>query len=425
MFSSKAEVRRIAVHQGAFPAFPSEHLLFSVRGSAGKLRMALCSSDQKNEPYCDTLLLDNKPLLQVYSSGCPTCESMLAAGSGLPGDSRAVREAAQRLNRPYAGLEDALDRLLPIIQLLQPGFYVLSYSEYCPTDGSGNFFWNIPENPAFYAATAQLFDHDEHDFFRVLPVFPCFLYPSQPADKFDPECVARYRGLIRAGETLPPVLAYSIWGYLSVLLDGHHRSSACALEGVGVPCLTISQSCCYWSNGVPYVTWPDESVTDATGLLSPELEKLFGHSNTNRDGPAQTVRDNIRFRRTWPEEYAAAARLYPSCWEAGTLALYPEEKLDAQGLHLLAMDEDCGGVSLAVRLLRYAARQPGADKKKLSMAFTEPGYPDELRRAAFEILDQIKDDPEIDDLMVQVLVDCEQTDPVYQIANRHWDSPIA
>ena len=57
------------------------------------------------------------------------------------------------------------------------------------------------------------------------------------------------------------------------------------------------------------------------------------------------------------------------------------------------------------------------------MAFIELGYPDVLRQSAFEVLDRMKDDPEIDDRMVSVLVNCERKDdPVYRIANGHWDS---
>ena len=87
------------------------------------------------------------------------------------------------------------------------------------------------------------------------------------------------------------------------------------------------------------------------------------------------------------------------------------------------MDDDYEDPDSTARLLRYAARQPGADGKELALAFIEPGYPDVLRQSAFEVLDQIKDDPEIEDLMISVLVNCERKDdPIYKIANGHWNS---
>ena len=58
------------------------------------------------------------------------------------------------------------------------------------------------------------------------------------------------------------------------------------------------------------------------------------------------------------------------------------------------------------------------------MAFLGQDCPAELRQAAFELLDQIKDDLEIDALMIRGLVDCERRDdPIYRIADNHWAAP--
>lgn len=147
------------------------------------------------------------------------------------------------MERHYAGLDDALKRLRPILGLLQSGIYVLTYSMYYPTDGDGHFFWDVPEGLVAYKATAEYYDIDS---MSVLPSFPCFLYPTQGAEKYDPSRVYHYRKMLQDGERLAPVLAYSLWGYMSVLLDGHHRASACALEGCQVPCLTIARPGQIW-----------------------------------------------------------------------------------------------------------------------------------------------------------------------------------
>lgn len=114
---------------------------------------------------------------------------------------------------------------------------------YYPTDGDGHFFWDVPEGLVAYKATAEYYDIDS---MSVLPSFPCFLYPTQGAEKYDPSRVYHYRKMLQDGERLAPVLAYSLWGYMSVLLDGHHRASACALEGCQVPCLTIARPGQIW-----------------------------------------------------------------------------------------------------------------------------------------------------------------------------------
>ena len=402
MLFQKEKIEVIAGHRGCLAAFPSDHLLLAVRGSCGRLSMDWFEPEKEargcEADYRSILYLGETPLLRIQANGSPTCESMLAAGYGIPEDCREIRSVRAALDKPYAGLADALERVRPVLGLLQPGIYVLSYSDYYPTDGDGHFFWDVPESLTSFKATSEYYDSDKH---RVLPCFPCYLYPAQSAQKYDPQQAENYRRRLREGEALPPVLAYSLWGYMSVLLDGHHRACACELEEKTVPALTISRPGRIWREGILHIVWPDGSETPAADIITPAQQKLF-------DCPLGRKRGGTR---------------YPMYADAGALALYPGVELNADGIRCLAMDDDHEDPDSAARLLRYAARQPGADAKGLAMAFIEPGYPDVLRQSAFEVLDRIKDDPEIDELMISVLVNCErEDDPVYRIANGHWDS---
>ena len=73
-------------------------------------------------------------------------------------------------------------------------------------------------------------------------------------------------------------------------------------------------------------------------------------------------------------------------------------------------------------LLSYFCRQPGADSKGLALSFAGAETPPCLREAAFRILAGIKGDPEIEDLFVDYLVDCEdRKDPLRLIADHYWD----
>lgn len=423
MLFQKEKVKVLAHHTGRLAAFPAEHLLLSVQGSRGALHMGWHDTGQA-EPddglgYRSILYLGETPLIQILGSGCPTCESLLAAGYGLPGDCNALQAVRAALGQPYAGLADAVARVRPILGLLQPGIYTLSYSGYYPTDGDGRFYWDIPEAPTPYKATAEYYNTENY---RVLPCFPCFLYPAQGAGTYDPRRVAHYRRRLQAGEDIPPVLAYSLWGYMGVLLDGHHRACACALEGKTVPALTISRPGRIWHEQIPYLLWPDGEEVPASAL-TPAQQALLAHpAGKKHPGSPPPMEPCIHFRRAWEPAYRKAARQYPTCTDVGALALYPGIGLDADGLRLLAMDDDYEAPGLAAQLLRYAARQLGADAKGLAMAFIAPGYPAVLRQSAFAVLDQIKGDPEIDDLMISVLVNCERKDdPIYRIADRHWE----
>ena len=423
MLFQKEKIEVIAGHRGCLGAFPSEHLLLAVRGSCGRLSMDWFEPEKEargcEADYRSILYLGETPLLRIQANGSPTCESMLAAGYGIPEDCREIRSVRAALDKPYAGLADALERVRPVLGLLQPGIYVLSYSDYYPTDGDGHFFWDVPESLTSFKATSEYYDSDKH---RVLPCFPCYLYPAQSAQKYDPQQAENYRRRLRAGEALPPVLAYSLWGYMSVLLDGHHRACACALEEKTVPALTISRPGRIWREGILHIVWPDGSETPAADIITPAQQKLFDCPlGRKRRGTPPLIASGVR--PVWDMEYIKAAQRYPMYADAGALALYPGVELNAEGLRCLAMDDDHEDPDSAARLLRYAARQPGADAKDLAMAFIEPGYPDVLRQSAFEVLDRMKDDPEIDELMISVLVNCErEDDPVYRIANGYWDS---
>jgi hypothetical protein len=424
MFLSKVKAKPLAVRSFSSAWFPSEHLLFSLTGGSGRFRGQWYPQSGKDVQVPFALMLGDVPLLLVQSSGCPTCESLLAAGYGLP-PSQELREATDRLSAPYTGLQDSLERLTPVLGLLPPSVYVLSHCLCSPTDGTGNFFWDIPGGFTSMHATAQIYDSDN---FRVLPSFPCFLYPSQPGTKHDPERVEYYREMIRRGEPLPPALAYFEGGYLCLLLDGHHRACACALEKTPLPCLVLSVPGRFWRDGKLHIWWPDnwwpgQKEASETIFLSPEerntlLKTTF---SVRRDGPPPVP---VPFpTKEWPSEYQAGATAFPTFREAAALALYPLRELTVDGVEkLLHNEEKWDEAETLVALLQYFARQPGGNIKKMALSLAGICYPLPLRLAAFQILNKIKKDKEIEDFFVDFLVNCDdRTNPLRHIADHYWD----
>ena len=125
----------LAQHTTRLPYFTGEHLFFEVEGSTGALKMELTRDPDCDDPMLDsylTLTLHSQPLALIQSSGCPTCQSLLAAGHGLPEDCPALREAADAIAAPFAGLREALARLAPVVGLLAPGYYILSLVDCFP-----------------------------------------------------------------------------------------------------------------------------------------------------------------------------------------------------------------------------------------------------------------------------------------------------
>ena len=336
MFFSKIQAKPLASRSVPSPWFPSEHLLFSLEGGSGRLRGQWYPREKMDSEIPFAVVLGDIPLVLTQSSGCPTCESLLAAGYGLP-PSRELRETAARLSAPCTGLEDSLERLKPVLGLLPSGIYILSHCLCCPTDGAGHFFWDIPSGFTSMTATAQIYDSDN---FRVLPSFPCFLYPSQPGTKHDTERVEYYRELIRRGEPVPPALAYFAKGYLCLLLDGHHRACACALEGRQLPCLVLSVPGGFWKGGMFHLCWPGcQKISEVLPFSQQEWKALEKTAySIRKDGPPPAP---IPFpAKEWPQEYQAGADVFPTCREAAALALYPQRELTAQGVEELLHNEE-------------------------------------------------------------------------------------
>lgn len=425
MFSQKAKIEILATHSSDFPLIRGENLLFHLKNGQGRLKNILYAQERNSPPYQDdfsALTLNDIPLIQVQSSGCPTCESLLAAGYGMPADCLEIRQAAECLLLPYIGISEALKRMTPLIELLLSGTYLLADSDYYPSEGNGHFFWNVPNDFTCYQATTTLSDPRN---FNYLPSFPCFLYPSQPSKKHNPSRVEYYRAKLRAGETLPHAITYSMGGFISVLLDGHHRACACALEGVKLPCLTLSPAftSMNFNTDICSIQWLIGNASEVP-YLSKKQNKLLKaaiHGERVNYKKPSTVSDV--FTDNLPPTYQKAMHCYPNCWEAAALALYPNSSITVDGLYDLANNAEDDESTSVINLLHYLARQKDTNIKNLVLPFADCSYSQTLREAAFQILSKQKNDEQIEQFFIDYLVnDDNQRNPLWKIASSYWDN---
>lgn len=425
MFTQKAKIEILATHSSDFPLIRGENLLFHLKNGQGRLKNIVYAQERNSPPYQDdfsALTLNDIPLVQVQSSGCPTCESLLAAGYGMPADCLEIREATNHLLLPYAGISDALQRMTPLIELLLSGTYLLADSDYYPSDGNGHFFWDVPNDFTTFQATTTLYDIQNLDY---LPSFPCFLYPSQPSKKHDPSRVEYYRAKLRAGETLPHAITYSMGGYISVLLDGHHRACACALEGVSLPCLTLSPAFTSMNlnTNIPSVGWLIGNASEVPNLTKHQNKLILEITHGERVNYRKPSTLSDVFTDNLPPTYQKAMHCYPNCWEAAALALYPYRSITVDGLHDLANNTENNETTSVIHLLHYLARKKENDVKNLVLPFTVCGYHQSLREAAFQILFTIKNDEQIEQFFIDYLVnDDKRNSNLWKIANRYWDN---
>ncbi|MDR0848200.1 MAG: hypothetical protein LBN10_04020 [Propionibacteriaceae bacterium] len=294
-----------------------EAILVEVRHGMGALRWKV---EGVTDSYCGLrahkqLLLNGTPILQADLPPYETSEGLLAVGYGIEhADCSQLRDISAAMNAPYEGIGRAAQTLKPLLGLLENGFYLLADCDLFPTDGNEHFFWNTPN-----LMTANLVSGGActEDYFYVSGI-PAFLYPTQGTDRFDAERVEHYRNLTRKRERFPRAVAYFGGSLLSVLLDGHHKATACALDGVDVPCLVIMPcgGVSYERNASKQMI-PDRALFGEITLGKPyfsskQLSSMaLEFQETAPQEPVVFETCNL-IQREWAAEYVESSRNYPS-----------------------------------------------------------------------------------------------------------------
>lgn len=248
-------------------------LIFRVQNGLGKL-VSVCGNADKDYWYISQLRLNDLPIMQGYYPVCPTCFGMLATGYGIDnikcGELDSIRET---LNQNYTGIKAAFESILPLLQLLTDGYYLLADVELAPTDGE-KFFYNVPNKLTSNTATCDSYYIDE--FCSVTDGYPAFLYPTQTSKSIDDSRVEEYRRRIKQGAEVRG-LAYYEKGFICALLDGHHKAIASAQLGEKLKCLTIIPvcECTLENNDLPLAAKKVTSLIFAG--LSYKLQKNCSH----------------------------------------------------------------------------------------------------------------------------------------------------
>ncbi|MBQ5312335.1 MAG: hypothetical protein ILP19_09925 [Oscillospiraceae bacterium] len=203
----------------------------------GKGSLTFAGEVREDYTHYGQILLNGKPVMQGEYPECPTCSAMLARGYGIENincpELVAVRD---RINGHYTGLDDAIDAISPLLGLLDSGYYIIADCPQYPTYGDQNFFCNAPDNMTNINAACS--SYYVSGMMTVAEGTPAYLYPSQSNSCLKKERIDHYRDIISRPDA-PRAIALYDYGFVSVLLDGHHKAAAAAQAGVPVPCLVI------------------------------------------------------------------------------------------------------------------------------------------------------------------------------------------
>lgn len=284
-------------------------VIFSVNAGKALLRQSVIH-DPDSEAGIHMLSWQGKPLIRFFTeSWCPTCAEFVYAGFANDKEGAAQFLSALDLwNQPCTEITDAYTALTPLFSLLADGYYRLEERELYPTDGNGHFFWAIDNEKQRNFATAGLWLPDEDPNYQVGA--PCFLLPGQPPSRFNRERADYYRDKPEAH-----AIAWHISDtWLCVLLDGHHKATAAALEGRPLKTWVISQPVDVrtYETGEQYLRFCggdklEHALFQPHVPLHPQYEKL---SPDRWDDYA--LRYDDRYAAiNWPDELVHCATQYP------------------------------------------------------------------------------------------------------------------
>lgn len=324
--------------------------VIALTGGKGALKSELISYEENEEDmtYPMVMTLKGTPLVEMHPSYCPTFSGLLATGYGLEAAKCAeLRAISDKLNEGYAGFEEALETLRPLIGLLEDGLYLIRDTQTYPTDGNGRFFWAVPDELTYYDAYTDSYYINE--LWESIEPDSRYLYPTQSRDRYNESRVEYYAEKFRAGGERPRAVAYNEMSGMSALLDGHHKACAAAKLHSALDTIVITKGRLYGSRDDIRIRFGNGSnagydVKVDTGSGLPEklykkyTEMMENNYAKKRTRPAlyKGVPIESRFTgRNWESCYTEISGYYMTMDEyAADKACYDEAK-DTMSAHEL------------------------------------------------------------------------------------------
>ncbi len=253
-------------------------VMFHVENGKGTFKHIITDLDD-DYWYKNPLMLNGHPLVQANTPFCSTCCAWLATGYGIENISCSeLGEVRNRINTDYVDINTSFELMKPLLGLLQDGFYILADIPHYPTNGDNIFFYDIPNEPTKINAACESFYN--HDFFDTVEGFPKYLYPTQSDDYLNDERVDYYMDVLRSTSNPPRAIPYHQYGFISALIDGHHKATAAARLRMPINCLTIIPN-------TMFSTWKDMNGNERkqawfSGIcFSPEEIEKYSYNKTD------------------------------------------------------------------------------------------------------------------------------------------------
>lgn len=394
-------------------AFYTPGVLVRVRGGKGLLKEVYGEAD--NVTYW-SVLMGEMPLMQFQGDEyfCPTCEKIIRSGYGLEPEFHAGMPGLNR-SKAQVTLRQAVEELFPLLGLLTDGYYVILDTQLHPTDGNGNFFWD--RQPETAAVGSCPYYHGDGEWGHLRPYFTVATQPRELCSRERVEYYREHEGC-RA-------VAYYMDGYLTALLDGHHKAFAAALDHRDVNALVIvaghmCYSCIPGQKGCePRYSMGDMNFScQDLGLSGTDFEmlkkQLSGQNMAERVGNEEMALIRNRFQGVGPlaplpYDTAGLADRYPTAEEQADIDRVggvEDEVLDGIIREQIAYNED---EILYLMKAMGALRHP----RTVEMAdfFSWQGHRPDVYRAIFGAVMRMPRTEALEQFLIDKMVELEQDHP--------------
>ena len=401
---------------------------------AGKLKEVYKEVEDLKNSYLVQIRLNDIPLIQINTDYyISTIECLLATGYGIENaNCKEILEIQEKINSDFISLEDSIETITPLLKLLNNGFYMVADVECYPTDGNGNFFWNVPNDLVLNPATAMKCLRD--DDFTYIGRQPVYLYPTQTTDAYNSERVDYYiEKFKKMSDNEPRAIVYNCGEFINFIIDGHHKACAAALLGKPLKCILIKKAGYFMESEKG--KWVDKLYffslyEKATSKNVPKKYLPFKKNEMKIEKLNEIkLEDGQVNKRKWENKYLDSVKNFPSLEKYSNIvnaSINFEFKITDELIkkYVNIFDENSQEMmKKIIYILMYTESLEKLQKIVIKYAKNSLNHKidKDLKLMIYNILFQMKNNSEVEQIFIDYIVYNEdRDDPVLELINSYW-----
>ena len=401
---------------------------------AGKLKEVYKEVEDLKNSYLAQIRLNDIPLIQINTDYyISTIECLLATGYGIENaNCKEILEIQEKINSDFISLEDSIETITPLLKLLNNGFYMVADVECYPTDGNGNFFWNVPNDLVLNPAIAMKCLRD--DDFTYIGRQPVYLYPTQTTDAYNSERVDYYiEKFKKMSDNEPRAIVYNCGEFINFMIDGHHKACAAALLGKPLKCILIKKAGYFMESEKG--KWVDKLYffslyEKATSKNIPKKYLPFKKNEMKIEKLNEIkLEDGQVNKRKWENKYLDSVKNFPSLEKYANIvnaSINFEFKITDELIkkYVNIFDENSQEMmKKIIYILMYTESLEKLQKIVIKYAKNSLNHKidKDLKLMIYNILFQMKNNSEVEQIFIDYIVYNEdRDDPVLKLANSYW-----